>query len=208
MFKKSVVIKRKVINWPSPDHRIILLGVVLLCGFVVGCAAINGDSGNIKELLSDLIIKTAQNEKTKAFTYCLCDYALIYCLLPIIIFLLGFCAVGIPIICAGEFALGTAAGLVIGSIYSRFGSDGLGFCALIIIPAAAILFAVCINAGVTGCTMSADILARINGKTQGNDNLLYAYLKEFAIKIIPLAAAITVGSGSLKIFGGLFDFIG
>lgn len=207
MFKKSVVIKRRYLNLSVFDGRSLVLTTLLICGIFIGVTALKNSDDAFKTALSELLSDYFSARKNETFVNCICESALINLSLPLIVFIMGFCAIGAPIIYVLPFAAGIFSGLITGAFYNDYGLNGLSYCALAIIPAAAVLSAVCIKACCISGDMSVKMLACATGACEGKQNMLKDYLKSYSLKLIPLSAAILLNSGALKLFGGLFGFI-
>lgn len=207
MFKKSVVIKRRYLKLPVFDGRSLVLTTLLICGIFIGVTALKNSDNAFRKALSEIICDYYSERKNEALINCICESSLINLGIPLLVFVLGFCAIGAPIIYCVPIASGLVFGLITGVFYIDFGLNGLSYCALAIIPAAAVLSAVSIKACCISGDMSVKMLACATGACEDKQNILKDYLKSYSLKLIPLSAAILLNSGALKLFGGLFGFI-
>ena len=207
MFKKSVVIKRRYLKLPAFDGRSLVLTTLLICGVFIGVTALKNSDDTFRNALSELLGDYFSSRKNEAFINCIYGSALINLFIPLLLFLLGFCAIGTPVIYCVPVASGIVFGIITGAFYNNYGLNGLSYCALAIIPAAAVLSAVCIKACCISGDMSVKMLACATGACEGKQNILKDYIKSYSLKLIPLSAAILLNSGALKLFSGLFGFI-
>lgn len=208
MLKKTIVFKKKNITLPKFQYKTIVLFTLFFCGAVIGCITITkGDESFLK--MPEALLKSYLTAKSDiGFLKDFCNLLVIFLSFPLLVFLLGFCAVGTALIYFAPCFFGVFSGAAAALIMKCYGSAGTGFAALAIIPGTALAAASLVKCCTVASGMSLNLISLLSGNTKVEDGkLINRYLKEYAVQIIPSLLAAIVNAGSFKLFGGLFDFI-
>ena len=209
MLKKSVVLKRKKMNIPRVDYKNILFFSLFLCGLILGVLTMKGEEAQLKSVLNDFFIDYINNKSGNTILGCFLDSAILTLFIPILTFIFGLCAVGVPIIIAMPTLIGIAVGMATGFLYSEYTFQGLGYAALIILPSAAIVIATLLKCCNEAISMSLEIVFSISGGSypKSKNNELKEYCLRFLIFAVPLILAALLNSFCFKLFGSLFSFV-
>ena len=209
MLKKHVVIKPKKMNIPKFDYKNLIFLSLFISGLIIGLLVIKKDVASINNVLSSIFENYFIEKGKNEFLYCFINNVSIYIILPVTIFILGLSAVGIPIILLFPVISGTALGIIIGFLYSAYYLQGLGYAAVVIIPAASIIIATFLKCCIEGVFMSLEIFFSITTKNQNKKNIneFKEYCLKFLLFLIPFFVAALINAICFKLFGNLFLFI-
>ena len=121
-------------------------------------------------------------------------------------FFVGLCAVGIPFIVIVPISVGVIIGIISGYLYESFLLKGLGYCAIIIFPAAAIAIVGILFSCKESILMSKSMLSLLaNGRSQ-NQNYFKSYCTKFIIYAGICALAAVIETILYHFFSDLFIF--
>ncbi len=209
MLKRSVVLRRKPLRLPKFEYKTIVLFSMFICGVIIGALLIKNSNNDLNKTITSLIGNYIESRKTASFFADFGSTLLLVSSLPVFCFVLGFCAVGVPGVFISPFAAGIVVSTYIGYYYSTFGASGLGYCALVVIPAFSVVVGTLIKCAGKSATMSVDILESVLGQnTKKNDkNKLKDYCANYIVMLLILVLAALLNCGSFRLFGNLFNFI-
>jgi hypothetical protein len=208
MFKKTVVLKRRKMNLPKFDYRNFFFFSLFFCGLILGVLTIKDDNTELNNVLKTFFVNYISRKNAISILECLLDSSILTLTIPFFTFILGLCAVGGPIIIAIPTFVGIVVGMATGILYSQYTLQGLGYCALVIMPSVAIVIGTLLKSCNESINMSVEIIYMIIG---GNRTTRTNELKEYCIKYlvlcVPFILAAVLNTVSFKIFGGLFSFV-
>jgi len=124
----------------------------------------------------------------------------------LIIFVLGFCAIGYPIIAALCFIQGIAFGLSASYVYALMGASGILYSLALMIPGTLMHFLIVINASKSAGHLSLRILSVVTNKSKQEDlhHKCWMYCVHFFIYILLLLIKALIESILITIFSGFF----
>lgn len=124
----------------------------------------------------------------------------------VISFFTGLCALGIPFIVLVPFVSGTVIGTISGFVYETYLLKGLGYCAIIIFPAAAISLVSLISSCKESLLMSGNMLSILaTGRTK-EQNCFKSYCIKYLVFTLVCAAAALIEAVLFNMFSDLFNF--
>ncbi len=177
----SLKIKSKPI---ISNKQIIVLVILFFTGLVFGSFSIkNQESVLIKRIILTYMnyIKSKQslNEITVFFKTMLLSSSVI-----IFSYFIGLCAIGIPLIILIPFSTGAFLGIVSGYIYETYTLKGLGYCGIIIFPAAVLIVASILFSCKESMLMSKNMLNLLSQRHNDKYEDFRKYSTKFLIYII------------------------
>ncbi len=210
MIKKSIVIKANRIKPIKFDCKIAIFFTLLVCGVIIGITCANkfcqSDNNIVTPILESYISSCSKLSFFKNF----CNAFLIAFFVIFAVFILGFCAVGVPIIWLIPFLFGIFCGGVVTCLFCQNGISGLLFSILINIPCYAITAATLIKCCCESSKLSIDLFGVILGEGAAcnkNKGLLKDYLIFFLVMCIPIIIASLLKTICFTLFSGFFNFV-
>lgn len=209
MLKKSVVIKRRKMNLPKFDYKNLFFFTLFICGLILGVLTIKNKNTELNNLLKSFLTNYIAVRTESNIPECIFDTSILVILIPLITFVLGLCAVGVPIIIAIPTLVGVILGMTIGVLYLQYTLQGLGYSALIIMPSAAIIIGTLLKCCNESINMSLEIIYMIIGgnKRTNQTNELKEYCLKYLVLTIPFLVSAILNTICFKLFGGLFSFV-
>lgn len=210
MFKRTIMLKRKRLKLPVFDYKEIPAFSLFFCGVIIGCIAVSKSGEaffeNTKSILESYLITKSNLGFLRDFLNELC----IFLIIPILISVSGFSAIGMPFDFALTALFGTSAGFYITLIMKSYGGTGAAFAALTVIPGLALCTLGIIKSCVVSSKLSKSLLGLLFEKSSGVGETfgITGYIKEFCINLLPVGIGAALNTGSFEIFKALFDFIG
>ncbi|MBR2875672.1 MAG: stage II sporulation protein M [Clostridia bacterium] len=161
------------------------------------------------EIINPIFKNIIIEKNNTSFFECFINTTSLFLFIPIAVFSLGLCATGVPIIILIPAIGGIISGLYVGYLYATYAMQGLGYAALIIIPAAAIIIGTLLKCCVESIFMSLEIIVSITSKAKNNSNRneLKEYCLKFLVFLIPFVLAGLINTTCFKLFGSLFSFV-
>lgn len=124
----------------------------------------------------------------------------------VVSFFTGLCALGIPFIVAVPVVSGAVIGTISGYVYETYLLKGLGYCAIIIFPAASITLVSLISSCKESLIMSKNMLSILaTGRNQQQDIFKGYCIKHLAFAAICATAAL-IEAVLFNMFSNLFIF--
>lgn len=209
MFKKTIKFNSKKVMLPDFDYRMIIYLTLFLCGLIIGCFAVaKGDSSFLqapKGILSSYLKAKCEIGFFRDFL----NLFSIFSVLPLAIYLFGLCAVGAPFVFICTAFFGISSGFYISLIIESYGSKGVAFAALAVIPGIALTLTSFIKSCSLASNMSLSILSMLRDGVgeKAKASSLIDYSKSYLPKLLPTALGAAVNAVSFTLFGSLFGFI-
>lgn len=209
MLKKTVVLKRRKMNLKRFDYRSFFFFSLFLCGLILGVLTVKNDNNELNNALKSFLINYISRKNSISVLECLLDSSFLTFIIPIFTFVLGLCAVGGPIIIATPTFVGIVVGMATGIFYSQYALQGLGYCALVVMPCTAITVGTLLKCCNESINMSFEIIYMIIGgkNSATKTNELKEYCLKYLVLCVPFVLAAVLNTVSFKIFGGLFSFV-
>lgn len=170
----------------------LAITILFITGIILGTITINKHNEFIliktAEIFKDYLAVQAGQSLFALFMNSVFKFS-IYILM---IYILGLCAIGSPLICALPLIRGLGAGLISGYLYSAYALKGIGYCVLIMYPGLLIsVFAMIIGCS-KGIEMSYDLLRAVTAGQPCVETGLKKYTSRFfVILAVTVAAALT-----------------
>ncbi|NLA73306.1 MAG: hypothetical protein GX848_05690 [Clostridiales bacterium] len=208
MKRKRIIYHVKPLKIPKINYKPIIFFLFLLTGLIIGVICIKYGVKSFVDLAANIFEQTRLESSEKSIAGLFFSSLLSSICFLFAAFIIGLCAVGIPFLPIIPFIKGLYFGALGGYMYSTYGVTGIGYCALITYPAAAIM----ITALIYGCTesmmMSADICGILLNKTIGmnNKDALKLYCIRYSILALIIIVAAIVYTALFKLFGAYFSF--
>lgn len=208
----TVIHKRKSRTnlYPAQDvgksRRPLFLYGMLLIGLILGALAVRHGQEPVLDKLLTLIRNYLQVKQEQPLWINLNNAFLKRLLSTLIIYCIGLCAVGAPMLYLIPVMHGAGVGMVSAYLYAAFALKGIGYCALILYPGE-ILFAAAMLFGCTaGMEMSGRLLRQITGNTDLQDAGLRQYSAQFGVILLICAASAILETAMYVLFSGYFQF--
>ena len=183
---------------------------MLICGIIIGVTCTNrfcqSDNNIFSSILESYLISCCKLSFLKNF----CNTFLVLFAIIFTVFILGFCAVGVPIIWLTPLIYGAICGSIISCIFCENGISGLLFVILINIPCYAITAATLLKCCCESSKLSIDLFSLVAGQgpiCNRNKGFLKDYLVFFLVMCIPIIIAALFKTICFTLFSGFFNFI-
>ncbi len=196
------------IKLPKINYKPALFFFFLFTGLLIGVICIRYGAQSLTELAAG-IFEQSRTDKSQQSIFALffSDWLASLCFL-FAAFTIGLCAVGLPFLPLIPLIKGIYLGALGGYMYTQYGLTGIGYCALVLYPGAALMLTALIYACTESMMMSADICSMLVNKTkqQNNSNTLKLYCVRYGVLTMILFGASIIDTTFLKLFGGYFSF--
>jgi predicted membrane-bound spermidine synthase len=148
-------------------------------------------------------------KSVKTILECFLETFVLILIIPLFCFIAGLCAVGGPIIIAIPTVVGIIVGMATGILYSQYALQGLGYSALIIMPATAIVIGTLLKCCNESINMSLEIIYLMLGGSKGTTktNQFKEYCLRYLVLCVPFLLSAVLNTVCFKLFGGLFSFV-
>ena len=174
----------------ATKKRELFLTGFMLFGLVLGVWFVRGGNGwadKVSAVWDNYLYVKADQTNLSGFFTSLC-----WKILPLLgVFMTGLCAVGTPFLYAFPVGYGFLFGFLGAYMYAKYLLKGIGYCALILYPGAAIMGAVMINACSISVGMCGTILKSLSPKGQAEEANIRSYSWAF-LTMLAIAAAVSV----------------
>lgn len=210
--KKSIVIKATKITPKinlKPDFKSMVLFSLVICGVILGLACAGKFSSGANSFIPTVLGSYAASCKELGVIKLILNYFLFSIFPVLIVFILGFCAVGVPLIWLTTVIYGFFCGVVIGCLFIENGILGLVYAICINIPCYAITAASLIRCCCESTKSSVCLFGCFCGQAIPNkgNSALKEYCLYFLVMTIPILVASIVKAISFTLFSGFFSFI-
>lgn len=197
---------RKKVNFKNLNWLMYLLIFIFLSGLAAGAFCVKKtDNYIIKavcESYMDYLFKKFTLNSVSVFlnTLLLTSTAIIFS------YFIGLCAIGIPFVMLIPAVSGALIGIISGFIYENYLLKGLGYCAILIFPAAAISVSAIIFSCKESLQMSKNMLMLLSRGRVKHEQSFKKYNINFLVYTAIITFASAIESILTKLFIGLFDF--
>ena len=210
MINRSVVIKRNKLKFPKFDYKSIILFSLFICGIIIGSVTVIKGDSEFKEIIKSFTENYIKSRNELNFLRLFGSTVIEYTVFPLVCFLFGLCAVGLPVIYSIPLIYGLISSIIVTFFVSTYSTNGLGFSAIIIIPAVSLTAGVLIKCCSTASDMSFNILSAVSGtdvKKGNNNDLIKEYVARYTVYLLPVILSALIMCGSFRLFGNLFSII-
>ena len=178
-----------------------LYGLGLFIGAKTAAGASSGWQSQLLELLrAQRMNRGSQSVWANAMGYFGVDF-----LFMLAAFLLGLCAVGLPLVLLLPVLRGLGMGVLSGWLYMTQGFTGIGYSVLILYPSAVISMLVMLSYCKESMAMAGDMLLLIGGKLEHAENTPRQYISRYlGLLAVSIFAAIT-DALCYAMFVGVFE---
>ena len=186
--------------------REVFLFCMLLAGLIFGALAVRTSENEILDrlytLLQNYLDVKAQQSVWSSFS----NTCLKRVLLLLLLYCVGTCAFGAPVLYAVPAVCGTGIGMVGAYMYKAYALKGIGYCALLWYPGEVLFLAAMLLACSVSITMTNVILQSFSSCPDTQEHVLRAYTSRYGVILL-----LTVGSAIpetllCSIFSGYFQF--
>ncbi len=190
----------------SQNSGMIVLVSLFFAGLIFGSFSVKSDASFLSERLIPYYMNYVKVNATASELTVFFSSFLIYSAVIVFAYFIGLCAVGIPFVAAIPLFSGVFVGAVSGYIYGEYMLRGLGYCGIIIFPAAVIAVAAIIFASRESMLMSRNMLNLLSQRHNQQYEDFKSYSTRFLIYIAISAGAAAVETVMTHLFIGLFSF--
>ncbi len=188
-------------NW-----LLYLLVILFFVGLIFGSFTVKNSENFIIQKINDFYMNYLTSKYTLNSLSVFLNTLLLTSLAVIVTFFIGLCAVGIPFVALIPLVSGALIGIVSGNIYETYLLKGLGYCAIIIFPTAAISVGAILFACKESMLMSKSMLALLSGRRIQPEQSFKNYCIHFAVFIVITALAALLETILTNLFIHLFSF--
>ncbi|MBQ8782894.1 MAG: stage II sporulation protein M [Clostridia bacterium] len=194
-------IRRYEFNW-----LMYLLIFLFFAGLILGSFSVKNTDNFLIEKIVDIYSEYLKQKHTFSPMLVFMNTFLFALSAVVICFFVGLCAVGIPFIAAVPSITGCFIGIISGYIYESHLLKGLGYCAIIIFPSAAIACVSMLFSCKESMLMSKNMLSLLaNGRVQ-EQNRFKSYCIKYLIYAGICALAALLEAVLFYLFSDLFIF--
>ena len=187
-------------------RREILLFCMLLSGLIGGALTVRTSENTILTHVYTLF-RNYFDVKSQQSVWCNWSNTLFKRTLTLIlIYWIGTCAFGAPVLYAVPVIHGVGIGLVSAYLYAAFSLKGVGYCALLLYPGEVVFCATMLLACAAGMEMSGQLLRLVSGKTDLEPVSLRGYTAKFGIFWLLCACSAVLETALYTVFNGYFQF--
>ena len=199
------LLRKKIKNIKFNWLLFLLIGLFFI-GLLLGSLSVK----NGANLISDYVIKFYTSYLTDKSSFSLPMIFISSFFLSstsvIISFFTGLCALGVPFIICVPFASGSIIGIISGFLYETYLLKGLGYCAIIIFPAAAITLVALILSCKESLLMSKNRVSVLATGRNQQQNRFRSYCIKHLIYGAVCAFAALIEAVLFNMFSNLFVF--
>jgi len=187
-------------NW----QKLALLGlyaVGLFLGAKTAGAASSGWQARLLELLrAQRLNRAGLSPFGSALGYFGTDF-----LFMLAAFLLGLCAAGLPFLLLLPVLRGMGTGVVSGWLYMTYGLPGVGYCVLVLCPAAVVSVLIMLAYCKESMLMSGDMALVLTGKQDKMESSLRLYVTRYLVLLLVTVLAAALDAMCFAAFSGIFE---
>lgn len=198
-------VRQKMQSYSSTWQMYVLL-LLFLVGMTVGSFASKGDGTLVTNKIADFYMNYLKVKPTISGLSVFFNTFLLASSAIIVTYFIGLCAVGIPFVAFVPVLAGGFIGIISGYIYENYMLKGLGYCAIIIFPAAIIAVAAILFACKESFLMSVTMLNLLSQRRSQPLESFKNYSLRFVIYIAITAAGALTETIMTRLFIGLFAF--
>lgn len=198
-------VRKKIRNY-STNWQIYVLLTLFLIGMIAGSFAVKGEGTLITKKISDIYMDYLSTKSSISGMSVFLNTFLLSSSAILLTYFIGLCAIGIPFVALVPILAGAFIGIISGHIYETYMLKGLGYCSIIIFPAAIITVAAILFACKESFLMSVTMLNLLSQRRSQPMESFKNYSIRFAIYIAITAAGAFTESIMTRLFINLFSF--
>ena len=191
---------------PTLHRREILLFGMLLVGLICGALTVRTSGNTILSHVWALFRNYFDVKAQQSVLYNWSNAFFKRTLLLVVIYWIGTCAFGTPVLYAVPTIHGVGIGLVSAYLYASLSLKGVGYCALLLFPGEIIFCATMLLACAAGMEMSGQLLHLLSGKTEPEPVSMRGYTARFGIFWLLCACSAVLETALYAVFSGYFQF--
>ena len=198
---------RGVINTLKKNWKMLFSLIFFAVGLILGAIIIKNNNSFVIDTFMDMFKTYISVKKEQSIGLNFINSLTVNLAFILFSFILGLCAVGLPLISVLPLIKGIGIGMLSGFLYSNFALSGLGYCVLIIYPGLIpATFALMLSCS-TGISSSYNMLFSLSSSKSSKGELS---LKFYCLKFLVIAL-ITVFSSAIdaivvRLFSSFFNF--
>lgn len=182
------------------------LVALFFIGLILGSFSVKNSDSIIIQKINELYMTYLNSKYTLSSFSIFLNTLLLVSVAVIFSFFTGLCAIGVPFVALIPAVCGALIGIVSGYVYETFLLKGLGYCAIIIFPTAAISVSAILFSCKESMMMSRTMLSLlIKGRNQAEQSFRN-YCIRFLIYILITVFAALTETVLTNLFIGLFNF--
>lgn len=168
--------KKKLSEAIINNQIVIIVFVIYVFGLIAGSVCYNSiDSESVKAVTDELL-----SFKQKTFTQQLVNDLCLNMTMYFLTFIFGLCCIGLPAVSLMPFLIGIINSVKISYFYLNYGTKGIGYTLLMILPGASMFVAVSVLSACDGIDMSRVLFKAAFRGGSFDKSLAFQYLKEFS----------------------------
>lgn len=187
-------------------QRQIFLFAMFLSGLILGSLTVRQGENIIFDRLYLLIRNYIEVKQTQSVWINFNNVLLKRVLTLVLLYCIGVCALGAPILYLAPAVHGTGIGVISAYLYSAFSLKGIGYCALLLYPGEILFTAVMIF----GCTISIEMAGKLLHSMRPPQDLpeisLQRYSVRYGVLFLLCAVSAVLETAMFTIFSGYFQF--
>lgn len=188
-------------NW----MLMLLIGLFFI-GLIFGCFVVKRGNNLISDKITEYYSLYLLNKNSYNMSMVFMNSFFMSATTVIISFFTGLCALGIPFVVCIPLVSGGIIGMVSGFLYETYLLKGLGYCTIIIFPAAAITLVALISACRESLLMSKNMLSILATGRNQQQNRFRSYCIKHLLYTALCAFAALIEAVLFNLFSNLFDF--
>ncbi len=198
-------LKQKVkgieLNW-----IMLILVTLFFVGLIYGSFSVKNSNNFLTTKITELYSAYLSQKNTFSTLLIFVNTFFLSMSAVVVSFFTGLCALGIPFIVFVPFISGTVIGTISGFTYETYLLKGLGYCAIIIFPAAAIALVSLISSCKESLIMSGNMLSVLATGRAKEQNCFKSYCIKYLVFTMVCAVAALVEAVLFNMFSDLFIF--
>lgn len=184
----------------------LILITLFFIGLIFGSFSVKNSNSFLTEKITELYSAYLSQKDTFSSVIIFMYTFLLSMTAVVISFFTGLCALGIPFIVLVPFVSGAVIGTISGFVYETYLLKGLGYCAIIIFPAAAISLVSLISSCKESLLMSGNMLSILATGRAKEQNCFKSYCIKYLVFTLVCAAAALIEAVLFNMFSDLFNF--
>lgn len=197
---------RRKMHIDSSVWQMYALCILFFLGLIIGSFTVKNGNYYLTAKITEYYMQYLKSKITFSGAAVFFNTFLISSLLLLLNYFIGLCAIGIPFAALIPFCLGCVIGTVSGYIYETYMLKGLGYCAIIIFPAAVVITASIILSCRESITMSSTMMSLLSQRPRGRQKTFKEYSVKFLFYLAALAGGSIIETAMTKLFISLFSF--
>ena len=188
-------------NW-----LMFILILLFFIGLIFGSFSVKNNNSFLTTKITEIYSNYLLQKNTFSSLMIFMNTFLLSMSAVVVSFFTGLCALGVPFIVCVPFISGAVIGTISGFVYETYLLKGLGYCAIIIFPAAAITLVSLISSCKESLIMSKNMLSILATGRNQQQNVFRSYCIKLLIFTAVCAAAALIEAILFNMFSDLFIF--